>query len=224
LFANQKLTVGMIKNKFFLTGLLLVILIVLYYSFFDSGTTTSVGGFTDVVNPETYRQQMGEERTKKNQFFRTDAESPLLDKKGFTSLPYFAPDPAYRVIARLEPFADKTQKLVVRMSDGKEEVYDKFAHAVFRLQDETCRLLIVKLDKTYSILFRDATSGKTTYGGGRYLELDESMLTDNQAILDFNTAYNPYCAYNLGYSCPLPPAENTLPVAVRAGEKYSPHE
>ncbi|WP_020604981.1 DUF1684 domain-containing protein [Spirosoma spitsbergense] len=214
----------MIKNKFFLTGLFLVILVVLYYSFFDSSTATSVGGLTGVVNPETYRQQMEEERTKKDQFFRSDAESPLVDKKRFTRLSYFAPDPAYRVVARLEPFADKTQKLVVRMSDGKEEVYDKFAHAVFRLQDETCRLLIVKLDNTYSILFRDATSGKTTYGGGRYLELDEAALTDNQAILDFNTAYNPYCAYNPGYSCPLPPAENSLPVAVRAGEKYSPHE
>ncbi len=214
----------MIKNKFFLTGLFLVILVVLYYSFFDSGTTTSADGLTGAVNPETYRQEMEEVRAKKNQFFRTDAESPLLDKKGFTGLSYFAPDPAYRVVARLEPFADKTQKLVVRMSDGKEEVYDKFAHAVFRLQDETCRLLIVKLDDTYSILFRDATSGKTTYGGGRYLELDEASLTNNQAILDFNTAFNPYCTYNPGYSCPLPPAENVLPVAVQAGEKYSPHE
>lgn len=214
----------MIKNKFFLTGFLLVILVVLYYSFFDNGTTSSAGGLTDDINPETYRQQIKEERTKKDQFFRTDAESPIVDKKGFTSLSYFAPDPAYRVIARLEPFADKTQKLVVRMSDGKEEVYDKFAHAVFRLRDETCRLLIVKLDGTYSILFRDATSGKTTYGGGRYLEIDPANINDNQAILDFNTAYNPYCAYNPGYSCPLPPRENSLPVAVQAGEKYVPHE
>ena len=214
----------MLKNRFFLTGIFLVILIVLYYSFVDNGTTSSVGGLTNAVDPEVYREKVEQERTKKNQFFRSDAESPVIDKKGFTSLSYFAPDPAYRVVARLEPFADKTQKLVVRMSDGKEEVYDKFAHAVFRLQDETCRLLIVKLDNTYSILFRDATSGKTTYGGGRYLELDEAALTDNQVVLDFNAAYNPYCAYNPGYSCPLPPTENSLPVAVQAGEKYSPHE
>lgn len=222
--SNQKLTVGMIKNKYLLTGLFLVILMVLYYSFFDGDTSTSVGGLTEVVNPEAYRKEVGEKRTKKDQFFRNDAESPLLDKKRFTSLTYFAPDPAYRVVARLEPFADKTQKLVVRMSDGKEEVYEKFAHAVFRLQGETCRLLIVKIDDTYSILFRDATSGQTTYGGGRYLELDETMLADNQVLLDFNSAYNPYCAYNPGYSCPLPPAENSLPVAVQAGEKYSPHD
>ena len=107
------------------------------------------------------------------------------------------------------------------MSDGSEEVYDKFAHAVFSLKGETCRLLIVKLGDTYSILFRDATSTKETYGGGRYLELSPADLTDNQAILDFNKAYNPYCAYNVGYACPLPPKENTLLVAVKAGERYS---
>lgn len=205
-------------------GLFLVALIVLYYSFFDGGNMTSADGLDELVNPETYRQQVDAERTKKDQFMRTDGESPIKDKATFNGLLYFAPDPSYRVLARLEPFADKTQKLVVHMSDGKEEVYDKFAHAVFRLNGETCRLLIVKLENTYSILFRDATSGKETYGGGRYLELDPAKLTDNQAILDFNTAYNPYCAYNPGYSCPLPPNENTLSVAVKAGEKYRAHE
>lgn len=214
----------MIKNKFFLIGLFFIALLILYVSFFDNGSTTPAAGLSESVNPEAYRQQVTTERTKKNQFFRADAESPVTDKAAFKGLAYFAPDPAYRVIARLEPFADKTQKLVVRMSDGKEEVYDKFAHVVFNLQGETCRLLVVKLGDTYSILFRDATSGQTTYGGGRYLELSPDQLTDTQALLDFNAAYNPYCAYNPGYSCPLPPPENTLPVAVKAGEKYIPHE
>ena len=214
----------MIKNKFFLTGLFLIALVVLYYTFFDSGNITSADGLDESVKPETYRQQIDVERTKKDAFFRTDGGSPITDKTTFTGLRYFAPDLSYRVVARLEPFADKTQKLVVRMSDGKEEVYDKFAHAVFNLQGETCRLLIVKLENTYSILFRDATSAKETYGGGRYLELDPAKLTDNRAILDFNAAYNPYCAYSPSYSCPLPPAENTLPVAVKAGEKYIAHD
>ena len=110
------------------------------------------------------------------------------------------------------------------MSDGSEEVYRKFAHAVFSLKDKPCRLLVVKLNDTYSILFRDITSGKETYGGGRYLEIDPANLTNNHAVLDFNSAYNPYCAYNPDYACPLPPAENTLLIAVKAGEKYVPHE
>ncbi len=210
----------MFKNKFLVVGLFILTLIVLYYSFFDGANTTSAGSSAAVSNPEAYRQQMAVKRTEKDEFMRTNAESPVTDKKAFKGLSYYVADPTYRVEARLEPFADKTQKLVVRMTDGSEEVYEKFAHAVFSLNGEACRLLIVKLENTYSILFRDATSGKETYGGGRYIELDPASLTDNHAVLDFNTAYNPYCVYNPNYACPLPPAENTLPIVVKAGEKY----
>ena len=214
----------MIKNKFFLTGLFLLALLVLYYTFFESGSRISAGGLDELVNPETYRQQIDAQRKQKDRFLQTDAGSPITDKTTFKGLIYFKPDPAYRVVARLEPFADKTQKLVVRMSDGSEEVYDKFAHAVFGLNGKACRLLIVKLQNTYSILFRDATSTKETYGGGRYIELASDQLTSNHAILDFNAAYNPYCAYSPTYACPIPPAENTLPIAINAGEKYINHE
>lgn len=192
------------------------LLTLLYVTFSDGSTSTDAS-----VDPARYRQEMLAERAKKDNNFRSGSDSPITDKARFNGLAYFDPDPVYRVTARLEPFADKTQKLVVRMSDGSEEVYEKFAHAVFRLNGETCRLLIVKVDDTYSILFRDLTSGKETYGGGRYLELDPKLMGDTQAVLDFNTAYNPYCAYNPGYACPLPPAENKLPVAVRAGERYT---
>lgn len=213
----------MLKNKYFLSGLLLTALLLLYFSFFD-GTNASLTNGRDTVQPDVYRRQITDERRKKDQSFRTGTDSPITDKAAFTGLRYFAPDPAYRVQARLEPFADKTQKLVVRLTDGSEEVYDKYAHAVFSLNGKTCRLLIVKLGDTYSILFRDATSGKKTYGGGRYVELDPADLTDTQVLLDFNEAYNPYCAYNPGYACPLPPTENTLPVAINAGEQYMDHQ
>ena len=68
--------------------------------------------------------------------------------------------------------------------------------------------------------FRDATSGKETYGAGRYLDLEEPHR--DEAVVDFNLAYNPYCAYSEAYSCPLPPAENWLKVEVTAGEKRPP--
>ena len=210
----------MLRNKYFLTGLIILALLSAYYAFFEGNTTSLTDGLDGSVNPETYRQQVNAARKKKDSFMQTDAGSPITDKTAFKGLLYFKPDLSYRVVARLEPFADKTQKLVVRMSDGSEEVYDKFAHAVFSLDGNACRLLVVKLQDTYSILFRDATSGKETYGGGRYIELDLAELTDNHAVLDFNAAYNPYCVYNPTYACPLPPAENTLSVAVRAGERY----
>lgn len=213
----------MVKNKYFLAGLFFLILIVLYYAFFDGNTDSPASGLNESMSPEAYRQQVNSARVQKDNFLRTSVESPITDKSKFTGLLYFNPDLSYRVVARLEPFADKTQKLVVRMSDGSEEVYDKFAHAVFSLNGEACRLLIVKLQDTYSILLRDATSGKETYGGGRYLELDPAKLTDTHALLDFNEAYNPYCAYNPTYACPIPPAENTLPISIKVGEKYKDH-
>ncbi len=208
----------MLKNKFLLTGLILLALLGMYYAFSDGDDTTPV------TNPETYRQQIDTARAGKDRFFRTNAESPLTDKSAFTGLRYYQPDLSYQVTARLEPFADKTQKLVIKMSDGSEDVYDKFAHVVFSLNGATCRLLVVKLGDTYSILFRDATSGKETYGGGRYLELEPANLSNNQAVLDFNKAYNPYCAYTPTYACPLPPAENTLSVPVKAGERHVSHD
>jgi uncharacterized protein (DUF1684 family) len=214
----------MLKNKFLLGALFLALAAVVYFVVFDGGSAGSADGLQLTLSPEAYRGQVEAARTKKDEFLRTNTESPFTDKTAFKGLQYFAPDPSYRVVARLEPFADKTQKLVVRMSDGSEEVYDKFAHAVFSLNGEACRLLVVRLADTYSILFRDATSGKETYGGGRYLELEPADMVENQAVLDFNKAYNPYCAYNPGYACPLPPAENTLPVAVKSGEQYVAHD
>ncbi|GAB3262744.1 DUF1684 domain-containing protein [Larkinella harenae] len=203
------------RNRFLLVGLFLIILAIIYYSFFDSGNTDS----PSVANPETYRAEIAQKRKDKDEHFRTSSESPFTDKSKIKSLIYFNPDPDYRVMARLEPFADK-KKLVVRLTDGSEEVYEKYAHAVFTLKDEVCRLLVLKHENTLSVLFKDKTSGKETYGGGRYLDFSPDDAKENRLLMDFNEAYNPYCAYNYEYACPLPPAENTLPIEVRAGEKY----
>lgn len=70
-------------------------------------------------------------------------------------------------------------------------------------------------------MWKDGTSGKTTYGGGRYLEFSTSDVKSQQLVVDFNKAFNPYCAYNPGYACPLPPAENTLEESITAGEKFT---
>jgi len=177
------------------------------------------GGSGDVTDPEAYRRELADERREKDELYRTSADSPITDKASFKGLAYFEADPAYRVTARVEPFADKNQRLVIPMSDGSEDVYTKYAHAVFNLEGEVCRVLLLKHDKTISLLFRDATSGKETYGGGRYVDFEEGDIQENRLTIDFNTAYHPYCAYNHEFACPLPPKENTLPVAVRAGEK-----
>lgn len=202
---------------------LLALGLVLYFSFGSGDTSLPPGGIAD-ADTAAYNQDVRAERTEKDSFFRTNADSPIADRNAFRGLSYYRPDPAYRVTARLEPFADKTQKLVVKLSDGTEEVYSKVAHAVFSLGGKTHRLLIVSIGDTYSILFRDATSTTETYGGGRYLDLKADQLTGNQIVLDFNAAYNPYCAYNPSYACPIPPAENVLSIPINAGERYVPHE
>jgi uncharacterized protein len=177
------------------------------------------GGDKGQKSVDLYTNQLVAQRKNKDDFFRTSPDSPLENKATFNGLSYFPVSIDYQLSARLEPFADKTQKLVITLSDGSEEVYEKYGHAVFKLQGEICRLLILRHDDVYSILFKDATSGKTTYGGGRYIDLKESAIKGNEVEIDFNTAYNPYCVYNHNYACPLPPAENTLPLAVEAGEK-----
>lgn len=182
-------------------------------------------GATATVDPAAYQAEVLASRQKKDNFMRTSADSPIQDKGAFKGLSYFEPDASFRVLARLEPFpTGQSQKLVVHLTDGSEEVYEKYAHANFTLGGQACRLLVLKFDGNLTVLFQDATSGKDTYGGGRYIDIEPNTVADNQVVLDFNTAYNPYCAYNPDYACPLPPPENKLPVAVKAGERYVAHD
>jgi uncharacterized protein len=180
---------------------------------------------TASVDPAAYQAELTAERTRKDNWLRTNPDSPVLDKATFKGLPYFAPNPAFRLTAQLDPFPEgKPEKLVIKLTDGSEEVYEKYGHASFSLGGQPRRLLVLRYQKTLTVLFRDATSGKETYGGGRYLDIDPNAVVGNTLVLDFNTAYSPYCAYNPTYACPLPPPENTLDVPVQAGERYAKDE
>lgn len=177
------------------------------------------------VDPAAYQTELAAERRKKDDFMRTNTSSPIADKATFRGLAYFAPDLSFRVRASLEPFPeDKREKLVIKMTDGSEEVYEKYGHASFTLSGKPCRLLLLTYQKSLTVLFQDLTAGKESYGGGRYLDIDPRAVDKNSVTLDFNAAYNPYCAYNPTYACPLPPPENKLDVAVKAGERYVAHE
>ena len=106
-------------------------------------------------------------------------------------------------------------------SDGKEKHYKKYAYARFELKGEVFQLVLFRpLQKPDNLLFlpfADGTSALETYGAGRYLDFE--IPVDNELIIDFNLAYNPYCVFSDKYSCPLPPKENFLAVAIEAGEK-----
>jgi hypothetical protein len=153
-----------------------------------------------------------------------DPERP--EKKAFDHLLYFPPDRSYAVPARLFRLSEPEEVEMLTSRSLKKTFY-RYATIRFRLEGEEQELTAFKSAlegggaRSLFIPFRDATSGSETYGAGRFLDLEEPEGED--FILDFNRAYNPLCNYSPAYNCPIPPRENHLPVAVRAGEKTYPH-
>jgi uncharacterized protein (DUF1684 family) len=159
------------------------------------------------------------ERLKKEEFLRVNSESPFV-KSALTmdTLSYFPIDMVYKVIAKVERI-EKRQVVMIANSDGSSARYLKYARLSFKIKGQECQLTVLKqqFGIGYFLGFTDLTSGDQSYGGGRYLDISE--IKGDRLTLDFNLAYNPYCAYSAGFQCPFPPKENDLNVAIRAGEK-----
>jgi len=172
-------------------------------------------------------------RQGRDDLFRTHPQSPLSDeaRARFKGVAYFDPDPRFRVTTRLEP-AEAGEPLVIDTGgDDGIITYRRAGWLRFHLGGKDCRLTVFSLvgyGGGLFVPFRDGTSGGETYGGGRYL-FDTVKNTDGLSLeiragspdvtIDFNFAYNPSCAYDARWACPLAPRENWLPVPVRAGEK-----
>jgi len=159
-----------------------------------------------------------EERRMKDQFFRTDPHSPIEDRANFEGLDYYDPNPDYRYTVPLQP-AETQEKLTFQTSTGDEQTYYRLGTIEFEVEGEAGKLAIYQSPHHDGLFlpFRDATSGNETYGAGRYLEPHD--LGGGELLVDFNLCYSPFCAYSDAYSCPLPPFENHLKIAIRAGEK-----
>lgn len=158
-------------------------------------------------------------RAEKDAYFRESPDSPVEDAT-FAGLLYYPPSEAHVVMAALEPFTGR-EVVLLATSTGDEQPYLRTGRATFELEGQPCALTLFKPtfedNQRFFIPFQDATSGTQTYAAGRYLEAD--LLPDGRVLLDFNYAYAPFCAYSARYRCPLPPAENRLPVPVYAGER-----
>ena|SRR5262249_17655390 len=183
---------------------------------------------SQLTDPLVYSATIAEFRRQKDQFFAASPDSPLPQsdrQAGFSGLRYFLPNLTYRVPAEVVPFVQ--QELVqLATSTGDLRPQLRYAELRFRLGEHDLRLVGFSDPREHHthelfVPFRDATSGRETYGAGRYLEvaLEHHADDTHSAVLDFNLAYNPYCAYSPYYSCPFPPAENALPVTVLAGER-----
>lgn len=182
-----------------------------YYSFTGSDTS------------EAYVARIEQVRTEKDNSFRSGDDSPFGDSIEFTGLHYFPIDARYRINARLTEINPK-KPVVLPTSDGREKSYLEYAYAEFTLDGVQNKLLILEIMDmspyrgTLFLAFADKTSANETYGAGRYLDV-KKVPGATSITLDFNEAYNPYCAYNDTYSCPFPPKENVLAVEIKAGEK-----
>jgi uncharacterized protein (DUF1684 family) len=157
-------------------------------------------------------------RHEKDEFFKHDMQSPLTreQKKSFSGLSYFPEDPGLRLEVAVEPWEQK-ETVQMQTSTGDVQTYQKYGRFKFAVDGEQAELTIYSGDYGYFLPFADAQAGQETYGAGRYLEPEP--LGGGNFLVDFNLAYNPYCAYNQNFSCPIPPKENRLKVAIRAGEK-----
>lgn len=169
----------------------------------------------------SYISELQGERTEKEIWMSSSLESPFNVKQVvFNGLDYFDPDLNFKIEAQFEKTQAEAQVTLIT-NDGKERVYDIYGLASFTIDGQPCSLQVLssneELGSTLFVPFMDATSGNETYGAGRYLE---AMVPTSSTIeLDFNQAYNPYCAYMEGYTCPFPPKANVLPVEIKAGEK-----
>lgn len=197
-----------------------IIWLLLFTQFFLTNTEAQITCEDIVTENERYRANL-------NKAFANPEETPLTDHDlaTFQALPFYPIDTTYYIVAdfervEAEPFEMKT-------TTSRRPVYKIYARATFVLFADTITLYIyqnLKLTeqeeyRDYLFLpFTDLTNGEGTYAGGRYIDL--RIPNGNTIIIDFNKAYNPYCAYNYNYSCPIPPEENHMNNAVVAGVKY----
>jgi uncharacterized protein (DUF1684 family) len=165
---------------------------------------------------------LNEFRKMKDDFFAHDGQSPLTSgqKMAFKGLIYFPPNPELNLEVTVEEFPDK-QHIEMQTTTGDVQVYERYGKFRFTVEGLPAELTIYHSEDGYFLPFVDSLASKETYPAGRYLEPES--LGKNRFRVDFNLAYNPYCAYNDYWSCPLTPFENRLKVSIRAGEKLFPH-
>lgn len=162
--------------------------------------------------------EITEFRASKDEFLAKDHHSPLThdQRHTFSGLEYFPENPDLRLELDIEEFPKK-ETIEMQTSTGDVQQHLRYGKIHFEVDGQPVELTLYKDAHGFFLPFADDLAGKETYGAGRYLE--PKALMGGKVLVDFNYAYNPYCAYNDLYSCPLTPWENRLPVSIKAGEK-----
>jgi hypothetical protein len=174
--------------------------------------------------PDAWKEKILSKRAEKDSDLSADGKSPIpQEKRGdFKGLNYFPPNRAFHFQLKLHEHTEK-DIIDVKDSKGNNRRYIRWGEFRFDVAGKSCTLQAYKSDATEErifVPFKDLTSEKETYGAGRYLDMEpEDCFSDGKWTLDFNEAYNPYCAYSHNYACPLVPPENWLRVRIEAGER-----
>jgi uncharacterized protein (DUF1684 family) len=182
-------------------------------------------------NNEEYTAEITKWQQQLNHEFADSIESPLTpeDRARFSALDFYPINQAYQVDARFERTLDESE-FGMKTTTERRPIYVRYGIAYFTLNGKDFKINIyqnVKFAKTDKykdylfMLFTDLSSGNETYAGGRYIDL--RIPKTNSIIIDFNKAYNPYCAYNHHYSCPIPPEEDFFDIEILAGCKKGFH-
>ena len=186
-------------------------------------------------NPKpTYKDTIKHFQYELNTQYADAEESPLTkeDIPTFKSLDFFEIDENYQIEAELE-LTPNAPIFEMQTTTERLPLFKKYGIAHFTINGQKCNLSLYESQDYESAIdpenllflpYNDLTNGDSTYGGGRFIDVEIPSTEGNTIIIDFNKSYNPYCAYNHKYSCPIPPSENNLPIPILAGEKsYSKH-
>lgn len=199
-----------LNKRIFVLSAITLFLLAILYSLFDSG------------DQSVYVKDLLMERQEKNRALMISEESPLNpeDKRSFKGLPYFEPTLEWIFSAELKLLPDGGDTLEMTLNDGEKELMIRVGELTFTKEEKkytvSCFRNPYAEDDRLFIPFRDASSGIESYGGGRYLD---AINKGDAVILDFNRAYNPFCAYNDNFVCVIPPEENRIPLKILAGER-----
>lgn len=157
-------------------------------------------------------------RREKDHYLKASPESPLSPEQqaDFDGLRYYDPNPDLDLIVTVERI-DEGKPFLMQTTTGDMRSYKRFARFKFTVDGVEAQLTIYETPFGFFLPFVDANAGVETYPAGRYLEPER--LSADRFHVDFNLAYNPFCAYSPGYSCPITPPENRISVAIRAGER-----
>jgi hypothetical protein len=182
---------------------------------------------TSDYNPSEYVAGIKKERKQKDIEMRSDDKSPIPEneKATFKKLNYYKPKTSYRKEAAFKRF-DQASRFLMKTTTDRLPEYSLYGVISFIHKGKNYSLNVYQnielvkkpgYEQHLFVPFNDQTNGKETYGGGRFLDVTETGA--ETLVIDFNKAYNPYCAYNHKHSCPIPPEENNLEIKIKAGEK-----